>query len=274
VCAALHHFEQEVGANIQEDQRIIVVDVQGFALGLVVDRVNEVMNVTSNLLAPPPVANSREGVKLEAVAKLNGGNRLIMLLDAAGLIKDRKTNDGRSESVPAASAESSTNASREADLALRSNEVQLVTFMLGDEEYGVPISTLKEIDRLAKITKIPNAARFVEGVTNLRGEVIPVLDTRKRFGLEATEYNDRTRLIVVEQNGTKTALVVDSVREVLRLSNSDIAPPPESIQSGIDQKFIAGIGKVEPGNRMVVLLDVEKIVTTGDRTESDEIHSL
>ena len=68
-------------------------------------------------------------------------------------------------------------------LAISSSEVQLVTFMLGDEEYGVPISQIQEIDRVAKITKVPKAPRFIEGITNLRGEVIPVLDTRKRFEL-------------------------------------------------------------------------------------------
>jgi purine-binding chemotaxis protein CheW len=82
--------------------------------------------------------------------------------------------------------------------------VQLVTFMLGGEEYGVPISQIQEIDRLAKITKVPKAARFIEGVTNLRGEVIPVLDTRKRFDLEVKAADDRTRIIIVELGGVKT----------------------------------------------------------------------
>jgi purine-binding chemotaxis protein CheW len=90
--------------------------------------------------------------------------------------------------------------------------------MLGAEEFGVPISQIQEIDRLGKITKVPNAAQFIEGVTNLRGEVIPVLDTRRRFELEAKPSDDRTRIIIVDLSGVKTGLVVDSVREVLNLA--------------------------------------------------------
>ena len=157
-----------------------------------------------------------------------------------------------------------TNRQRSQELS----EVQLVTFMLGGEEYGVPISQIQEIDRLSKITKVPKAARFVEGVTNLRGEVIPVLDTRKRFDLEVKASDDRTRIIIVDLGGVKTGLIVDSVREVLSLAKKDIAPPPEAIDSGIDQQFISGIGKVDAGKRMVVLLDVEKILS---RTEAGAI---
>ena len=143
--------------------------------------------------------------------------------------------------------------------------------MLGDEEYGVPISQIQEIDRLSKITKVPKAAPFVEGVTNLRGEVIPVLDTRKRFDLEAKLSDDRTRIMIMELGGVKTGLIVDSVREVLSLSKKDIAPPPEAIHSGIDQQFISGIGKVDSGKRMVVLLDVEKILSRAEQKELAEL---
>src|ERR1035438_1815828 len=153
------------------------------------------------------------------------------------------------------------------------SELQLVTFLLGGEEYGVPISQIQEIDRLSKITKVPKAARFVEGVTNLRGEVIPVLDTRKRFDLEVKAADDRTRIIIVELGGVKTGLVVDSVREVLSLSKKDIAPPPEAIHTGVDQRFIFGIGKVDGGKRMIVLLDVEKILSKDEQSKLAEVQA-
>jgi purine-binding chemotaxis protein CheW len=153
------------------------------------------------------------------------------------------------------------------------SEVQLVTFMLGPEEYGIPISQIQEIDRLSKITKVPKAAAFIEGITNLRGEVIPVLDTRKRFELETKQSDDRTRIIIVDLGGIKTGLVVDSVREVLNLARKDIAPPPEAIGSGIDQQFISGIGKVDAGKRMIVLLDVERILSRQEQTHLSEVTS-
>jgi len=262
-------IEQEIAGHIQEDQRIIVVDADGFVLGLVVDHVHEVLNVPKSLMEPPPRITSSGGMELSGVAKLDDGARLIMLLDVANLMKDQKLRDVQSGSHKIADV---TKASHKA-AAGESSEIQLVTFMLGAEEYGVPISQIQEIDRLGKITKVPKAAEFIEGITNLRGEVIPVLDTRKRFDLEVKTPDDRTRIIIVDMGGVKTGLVVDSVREVMNLAKKDIAPPPETIGSGIDQQFISGIGKVDDGKRMIVLLDVQKILCRQEQAQLNELNS-
>ena len=268
--AALRSFEQQIPRNIQEDQRIIVVDADGFLLGLVVDHVHEVLNVPRNLIEPPPQITSSGGMELSGVAKLGDGTRLIMCLDVATLMKDQKLRDVQGASQHAVAKERAEETHKAGAQEL--SEIQLVTFMLGDEEYGVPISQIQEIDRLGKVTKVPKAAQFIEGITNLRGEVIPVLDTRKRFDLQAKPSDDRTRIVIVDLGGVKTGLVVDSVREVMNLAKRDIAPPPESIGSGIDQQFISGIGKVDSGKRMIVLLDVEKILSRQEQTDLSEIH--
>jgi chemotaxis signal transduction protein len=268
--AALRSFEQQIPRNIQEDQRIIVVDADGFLLGLVVDHVHEVLNVPRNLIEPPPQITSSGGMELSGVAKLGDGTRLIMCLDVATLMKDQKLRDVQGASQHAVAKERAEETHKAGAQEL--SEIQLVTFMLGDEEFGVPISRIQEIDRLGKVTKVPKAAQFIEGITNLRGEVIPVLDTRKRFDLQAKPSDDRTRIVIVDLGGVKTGLVVDSVREVMNLAKRDIAPPPESIGSGIDQQFISGIGKVDSGKRMIVLLDVEKILSRQEQTDLSEIH--
>ncbi len=270
--AALRQFEQQIGQNIQEDQRIIVVDSDGFVLGLVVDHVHEVLNVPKNLVEPPPHITSNGGMELSGVAKLNDGSRLIMLLDVANLMKDQKLREIQSTSPDAVEVEKPEDSKETSTGTQELGELQLVTFMLGAEEYGVPISQIQEIDRLGKITKVPKAAQFIEGITNLRGEVIPVLDTRKRFELQAkTSDDDRTRIIIVDIGGVKTGLVVDSVREVLNLARKDIAPPPEAIGSSVGQQFISGIGKVDAGKRMIVLLDVEKILSRQEQAHLSEI---
>ena len=269
--AALLRFEREIAQNIKEDQRIIVVDAEGFVLGLVVDHVHEVLNVPTNLMEPPPRITSSGGMELSGVAKLDDGSRLIMLLDVASLMKDQKLRKVQDSAVQSVNSEHAAETQKTAAGAQELSEVQLVTFMLGAEEYGVPISQIQEIDRLAKITKVPKAAEFIEGITNLRGEVIPVLDTRKRFGLEVKPPDDRTRIIIVDLGGVKTGLVVDSVREVLNLARKDIAPPPEAIGSAIDQQFISGIGKVDSGKRMIVLLDVERILNRQEKERLSEI---
>jgi chemotaxis signal transduction protein len=269
--AALHRFEQQIAQNIQEDQRIIVVDAEGLVLGLVVDHVHEVLNVPKNLIEPPPRITSNGGMELSGVAKLDDGSRLIMLLDVAHLMKDQKLRDVGNSSRQALEDRKSGEIQEAGPGVPELSELQLVTFMLGDEEYGVPISQIQEIDRIAKITKVPKAAQFIEGITNLRGEVIPVLDTRKRFELAVKPPDDRTRIIIVDLGGVKTGLVVDSVREVLNLARKDIAPPPEGIGSGIDQRFISGIGKVDAGKRMIVLLDVERILSRQEQAHLAEI---
>jgi chemotaxis signal transduction protein len=269
--AAVRKFEEQISQNIQEDQRIIVVDANGFVLGLVVDHVHEVLNVPKSLLEPPPRITSSGGMELSGVAKLDDGSRLIMLLDVGSLMKDQKLRNVQNSADQAVEEEKGGEKGNSASDRQELSEVQLVTFLLGDEEYGVPISQIQEIDRLAKITKVPKAAQFIEGITNLRGEVIPVLDTRKRFELAVKPPDDRTRIIIVDLGGVKTGLVVDSVREVLNLARKDIAPPPEAIGSGIDQQFISGIGKVDAGKRMIVLLDVEKILSRQEQAHLSEI---
>jgi purine-binding chemotaxis protein CheW len=269
--AALSQFEEQIAENIQEDQRIIVVDAEGFVLGLVVDHVHEVLNVPKNLMEPPPRITSSGGMELSGVAKLDDGARLIMLLDVASLMKDQKLRDVQNSSAQTIEEQKTSESQKTGEGAQEMTEVQLVTFLLGEEEYGIPISQIQEIDRLAKITKVPKAAEFIEGITNLRGEVIPVLDTRKRFDLEVKPSDDRTRIIIVDLGGIKTGLVVDSVREVLNLAKKDIAPPPEAIGSGIDQQFISGIGKVDAGKRMIVLLDVERILSQQEQAHLSEV---
>jgi chemotaxis signal transduction protein len=269
--AALSRFEQQIAQNIQEDQRIIVVDADGYVLGLVVDHVHEVLNVPKDLIEPPPRITSNGGMELSGVAKLNDGSRLIMLLDVVSLMGDQKLKDIQSSSQDIVKKEKIGEVNNTGAGAQELAEVQLVTFMLGAEEYGIPISRIQEIDRLARITKVPKAAPFIEGITNLRGEVIPVLDTRKRFDLDVKTPDDRTRIIIVDLGGIKTGLVVDSVREVLNLARKDIAPPPDAIGSGIDQQFISGIGKVDSGKRMIVMLDVERILSQHEQAQLSEI---
>ena len=262
VIAALEAFEQQIRTNIQEDQRIIVVDADGTPLGLVVDHVHEVLDVPLNLIEPVPVSASAGGLELAGVARLDDGSRFILLLDLAGLIKEQRSQKTDALVPLKAPGAESQSAMEPGGTLHHLDELQLVTFMLDNEEFGIQISQIQEIDRLGKITRVPRAAKFIEGVTNLRGEVIPVLDTRKRFDLTVRKPDDLSRIIIVNLHGVRTGLIVDSVRQVLNLAVKDIAQPPRAISSGVDQQFISGIGKVDDGRRMIVLLDVERILST------------
>ena len=133
---------------------------------------------------------------------------------------------------------------------------QLVTFFLGEEIYGIDILAVHEIIRMQQITEIPRTASYVEGVINLRGKVIPVIDLRKRFNLPAGEETKDTRIIVVEIENKVIGMIVDGVSKVLRLPAS-LVEPPSPIMGGIDSNYIKGVGKVD--NTLVVLLDLTKI---------------
>lgn len=138
--------------------------------------------------------------------------------------------------------------------------LQLVSFNIGDEEFGVDILKVQEINRMVEITKVPQTPNYVEGVINLRGKVIPIVDLRKRFNLEVKKYDKNTRIVVVDIEGAIIGMVVDSVSEVLRLPSDTIEPPPE-IVTGVNSEYIKGVAKLE--DRLLIFLDLSKVVDIG-----------
>lgn len=143
--------------------------------------------------------------------------------------------------------------------------LQLVTFRLGNEEFSLDILRVQEIIRHMELTRVPRTPDFVEGVINLRGRVIPVLDLRKRFGLPSDERTNETRIIVVDVDNKTVGLKVDAVSEVLRLPADTVEPAP-AIVTGAESDYIKGVGKLD--GRLLILLDVERILT---RTERDAL---
>jgi purine-binding chemotaxis protein CheW len=146
--------------------------------------------------------------------------------------------------------------------------LQLVTFKLENEEFGVDILRVQEINRMMNITKIPNAPGFIEGVINLRGKIIPIVDLGKRLGFRNGTYDKSTRIIVVELDGLVLGFIVDSVSEVLRINENTVEPPP-SIVSGIDSEYIEGVGKLD--DRLLILLELNKIFASPDKKEMENM---
>ena len=136
--------------------------------------------------------------------------------------------------------------------------LQLVSFRIGEEEFGVDILKVQEINRMLDITKVPNSPSFVDGVINLRGKVIPIVNLRERFGLGNRERDKDTRIVVVELSGKTVGFVVDAVSEVLRIPKSVTEPPP-SIVAGINSEYITAVGKLE--DRLLILLDLERVLS-------------
>lgn len=136
--------------------------------------------------------------------------------------------------------------------------LQLVTFKLGQEEFALDILLVQEINRMVEVTKVPKAPHFVEGVINLRGKIVPVLDLRKRFGLPVSDFTGQARIIVVNVGHRVLGLMVDSVSEVLRIPGRTVVPPPPLV-AGIGAEYIKGIGKIE--DRLLIVLDLRKVLS-------------
>ena len=150
-------------------------------------------------------------------------------------------------------------------------ERQLVVFDLATEAYGVDINTVREIIRMQEITAVPRAPDFVEGVINIRGKITPVIDLRKRFGLEVTEQTQPSRIVVVDIRGQDIGMVVDAVTEVLRIP-ADSVEPCSSVVTTDQSDYLMGIAKLDP--RLIILLDLEKVLTVQDQTSLTDMEEL
>jgi len=155
---------------------------------------------------------------------------------------------------------------------------QLVVFDLANEQYGVHIASVESIIKLQPITAVPRTSSFIEGVTNLRGAVLPVMDMRKRFGLEVNEATKDTRIVVVEMNGETIGMVVDAVTKVLSVPEENIEPPPPLVTTADGHRgdrlaFITGIAKVDghgpesTQGRLIILLDLGQVLNLKEQTE-------
>ena len=145
----------------------------------------------------------------------------------------------------------------------RGELIQLVSFSLDNEEYGVDVLKVREIIRMPVITRVPNTPHYVQGVINLRGKVIPIIFMRTRFGLASAGHDKRTRIMVMDVSGDLMGFVVDAVSEVIRISSSEIQPSPAIMTSGIDQECISGV--INQAERLLVLLNLENMFSPEER---------
>jgi len=269
----LDNLKELIVQNIKEDQRILVVDDGDLTVGYLVDHVNEVIRVPKSLINETPAIATTRKNEIQGVAKLDDGKRLILIMDQGAILTGPETETLLDMSTEQKQENASTTVQEE-EMAEREDEQktlaeqsleeeQLVTFILDREEYGLRIMEVQEINRLESITDVPRAPDFIDGVTNLRGNIIPVLNIRTLFGKEPRENDDKTRIIIVDISGSKTGILVDQVNEVMRLSKSDINKTP-SIISGDGNQFMDGICKLKDGERMITLINVSQLLGGSD----------
>lgn len=142
--------------------------------------------------------------------------------------------------------------------------LQVVSFRLGSEDYAIEITKAKEIILVEGITKVPQMPTYIEGIINLRGNVIPVLDLRKRFGIATSAFNEHTRIIVTRLEGRIVGMIVDAVSRVMKIPKTNIQPPPETIAC-MAGEYLVGVAKLD--NRMQLLLDIEKVLRADEKAQ-------
>ena len=152
---------------------------------------------------------------------------------------------------------------------IKREQLQLVIFTLGDEEFGIEISQVREIVRLSNITFLPSVPDYIEGVMNLRGDVLAVMDLGKRYGLGGRERSEKARIMITEVGNSTIGLIVDSVLEVLMVDIENIEHPPESVKPELQANLIKGIAKFD--ERLIVLMNLSEIVTTDEAVTLDNL---
>jgi purine-binding chemotaxis protein CheW len=262
-------------------------------VGLVTDAVKEVLSVprTQTEPMPPILAGDQRLHEITSVCRLEDGKRLVSIIATERLLHVPQiaqaldaTQRAMDEAARSAMARAPTEETETmqtgnmpadntpADEQDNDDDIQAVIFRLGAEEFGVPIISVQEIVRVPPtLTRVPKTPHFVEGVINLRGTVLPVIDQRARLGLPALERCDGQRIMVYLVGGMRTGFIVDSVAEVLRIPRSDIAPAP--VLSGAQSQLITRIANLQRAKRLVMLIDPQRLLDVGEVQAVQEMGS-
>jgi len=247
-----------VAANPRE--KIVVTKVHGVQVGLVADRARAILAAEPGLIDPvPAVLAARTGgeSRIRAIYRGDGGRRLVSILAPEQLFREdimqRLSAHPDEPVMPMPEAH-----------ATRTNEVNVLVFRLGDDEFALPIDAVDEVAQVpTQITRLPRTPRFLEGVVNLRGTVLPVIDQRRRFDMPKLADGAGRRLVVVSTGRHRAGLIVDSVSDVLRVGADAVEPPPELTDD--IARLVRGVINLEQSGRIVLVLDPAELLTRAEQ---------
>jgi purine-binding chemotaxis protein CheW len=261
--------------SVGDQSRIVVVahEINGVehAVGLVTDTVKEVLRIQRSIVDPlPGLMSSGSAVReVDQICRMENGKRLVSILRPDRLFLNNSICEALDETADPDQA-NSMSVSAAAMSEHVDDEEQFVVFRVADEEYGVPIEAVQEIIRIPdQLTRVPKAPSFVEGVVNLRGAVLPVIDQRRRFCLPDIPHNDRQRIMVFTIQGVRTGFIVDSVSEVLKISMSQISSAPDVATN--DRSAVARVANIVNLKRMILMLDVDQLLSRAETKALNKI---
>lgn len=250
-----------------ERSRILVIRLGDMAVGLVVDSVNEVLRVPKSAVDAMPKLLARQGdlSEIAEICRLDAGQRLVSIISTNNLFRHATIREALSNMDQLRDNERFDD-EQDASDEDHDDEEQVVVFRLDKEEFGVPIESVQEIVRVPdELTHVPKAPAFVEGVINLRGSVLPVIDQRRRLGMATVARNDRQRIMVFLLDGVRTGFIVDSVAEVLKIPKNAIESSPRlSLEQA---RLIARVANLEQQKRMIQLIEPSRLIAEEQREE-------
>lgn len=244
-----------------EQSRIVVVSIAGASVGIVVDNVNEVLRVPRVDVESMPSMLARSGdmADITDICRLSGGDRLVSIVSTENLFR----HSAIKEALTAVTTQDMHTEGAATRNEGTGDDEQVVVFRLGSEEFGVPIDSVQEIVRVPEaLTHVPKAPEAVEGVINLRGSVLPVVDLRRRLGLPSVERNEGQRIVVLLIHGARTGFIVDAVAEVLKVPRQAIEPAPRV--SAEQATLLARMANIDKQKRMLQLIAPEHLLTAID----------
>jgi purine-binding chemotaxis protein CheW len=245
------------GAGAEGRDKVVVTTVAGALVGLVADRMRSIISADPALVDPiPPMLAARTGgeARVAAIYRGDGGRRLVSILTPDQLFReDVMRRLGKADDAAEAERETAT-----------SQPLQFLVFQLGDDEFGLPIEAVDEVARVpAQIARVPKTPKFLEGVINLRGEVLPVVDQRRRFDMAPLANPEARRMIVLQSERHRAGVIVDSVSEVLRCAAEAVSEAPDL--TGEATRLVRGVVNLEAAGRIVLLLDPAELLTRAER---------
>ncbi|KLK90493.1 hypothetical protein AA309_25450 [Microvirga vignae] len=240
--------------------RVVVARIGEGLVGLAIDGMKEILRISSDMIDPVPAILTRGDAEaqIQGICRLEGGQRLVSILSSDHLFRDQAL-------VEQISSQTEKNHDMGTEDGPSHDDEQFIVFQLGGEEYGLPIEAVDEVVRVPEaLTRLPKAPAFIEGVMNLRGRVVPVIDQRRRFRFETQGEKRRERIVVVRIDHMQAGFVVDTVSEVLKISQAQLRPTPDLAADG--SQVIDRIANIEVEGRMILLLDPRELL---DRAEKD-----
>ena len=244
--------------------KVIVVSMGNGSVGIVADRTREILRIDPALIDPAPALLTRGAgeAEIESICRIDSGKRLVAVLSPDRLFRS----DLVSKVLSEAGNDNDGTAVVESDM----NDEQFIVFKLGAQEYGLPISAVAEIARVPdQITRMPKAPAFIDGIVNLRGTVLPIVDLRRRFGLVSSETTSGRRILVLAAGGVPTGFIVDSVLEVLKVTVDAIQAAPELSRE--QMRLIGRVVNLKAQSRIILLIDPAQLLTEGEASVVAEL---